>query len=71
VAQAALAAARPAVVIAGQAKVGRRETMELGISGMYAVAENSGQVEAALADPVGTLSARAARVASTWSPRHT
>jgi glycerate 2-kinase len=71
VAQAALAAAKPAVVIAGQAKVGRRETMELGISGTYAVAENPGQVEAALADPVGTLSARAARVASTWSPRHT
>jgi glycerate kinase len=71
VAQAALAAAKPAVVIAGQAKVGRRETMELGISGTYAVAENPGQVEAALADPVGTLSARAARVASTWSPSHT
>jgi glycerate kinase len=71
VAQAALAGAKPAVVIAGQAQVGRRESMELGISGTYAVAENPDQLAAALADPAGTLSARAARVASTWSPRPT
>jgi glycerate 2-kinase len=71
VAQAALAQAKPAVVIAGQTMVGRRETMALGISGTYAVAENPDQVTAALADPAGTLSARAARVASTWSPRRT
>jgi glycerate kinase len=68
VAQAALACAKPVVVIAGQARVGRRETMALGISGTYAVAENPEQVRAALADPGGTLSARAERVASTWSP---
>jgi glycerate kinase len=68
VAQAALACAKPVVVIAGQARVGRRETMALGISGTYAVAENPEQVRAALADPGGTLSARAQRVASTWSP---
>jgi len=71
VAQAALVGAKPAVVIAGQAKVGRRETMALGISGTYAVAESPGQVAAALADPAGTLSARATRVAGTWSPSHT
>jgi glycerate kinase len=71
VAQAALAQAKPAVVIAGQTMVGRRETMALGISGTYAVAENPDQVAAALADPAGTLSARAARVAGTWSPRRT
>jgi glycerate kinase len=71
VAQAALAGAKPSVVIAGQTKVGRRETMALGISGTYAVAETPDQLAAALADPAGTLSARAARVASTWSPRHT
>jgi glycerate kinase len=68
VAQAGLANGRPVVVIAGQARVGRRETMELGISGIYAVAENPVQVAAALADPAGTLSARSARVATTWSP---
>jgi glycerate kinase len=71
VAQAALAQAKPVVVIAGQTLVGRRETMALGISGTYAVAESPGQVAAALADPAGTLSARATRVASTWSPRQT
>jgi glycerate kinase len=70
VAEAALANATPVVLIAGQVLVGRRETMALGISGTYAVAENPGQVAAALADPVGTLIARAARVALTWSPRH-
>lgn len=69
VAQAGLANGTPVVVIAGQVQVGRREMMELGISGSYAVAENPGQVAAALADPAGTLSARAARVATTWSPR--
>jgi glycerate kinase len=68
VAQAALVHATPVVVIAGQALVGRRDTMELGISGIYAVAEDLGQVAGALADPAGTLSARTARVARTWSP---
>lgn len=71
VAQTGLENARPVVVIAGQALVGRRDTMELGISGIYAVAENADQVAAALADPAGTLSDRAARVASTWSPHRT
>jgi glycerate kinase len=68
VAQAALEAATPTVVIAGQTMVGRREAMTLGLSGTYAVAETPEQVEAAITDPVGTLAARAARVAATWSP---
>ena len=71
VAHAALAKAKPTVVIAGQVRVGRRDTMALGISGTYAVAENPAQVAAALADPAGTLSARTQRVATTWSPRRT
>jgi glycerate kinase len=70
VAQAALAGAKPVVVIAGQVRVGRRETMELGISGTYAVAQNPGQIAAALAEPARTLSTRTTRVAITWSPRH-
>ena len=70
VAQAALAGAKPVVVIAGQVLVGRRETMALGISGTYAVAQDPGQLEASLAQPAGTLSARTTRVAMTWSPRH-
>jgi glycerate kinase len=69
VAQAGLTHAKPVVVIAGQALLGRRDTMELGVSGIYAVAENPDQVAAALADPAGTLTARAARVAATWSPQ--
>ena len=71
VAEAALARIRPTVVIAGQALVGRRDSMALGISGTYAVAERPEQVAAALADPAGTLSRKTERVATTWSPRHT
>ncbi len=71
VAEAALARAKPTVVIAGQVFVGRRDSMALGISGTYAVAENPAQISAALADPAGTLSARTVRVATTWSPRRT
>jgi len=71
VAAAALARAKPAVVIAGQVLVGRRDTMALGISGTYAVAETPMQLAAALADPAGTLSARTQRVAATWSPHRT
>lgn len=69
VAQVALERAKPVVVIAGQAQVGRHETMALGVSGTYAVAESPAQVAAALADPAGTLSTRTRRVAATWSPR--
>ncbi|MFC7492050.1 MULTISPECIES: glycerate kinase [unclassified Knoellia] len=68
VAVAALEAGLPSIVLAGQVLVGRRETMGLGISGTYAVAETPEEVDAALLDPVGTLRARAARVARTWSP---
>ncbi len=68
VAAAASEVAVPALVIAGQALVGRREAMTAGLSGVYAVAERPAQVAAAMADPVTTLAARAARVARTWSP---
>ncbi|HEV7172215.1 glycerate kinase [Pedococcus sp.] len=68
VAATALETATPSVVIAGQTLVGRREAMTLGLSGTYAVAETPAQLEAAMADPVGTLRARAVRVAATWSP---
>ncbi|HEV7147493.1 MAG TPA: glycerate kinase [Pedococcus sp.] len=68
VAEMALSTATPSIVIAGQTLVGRREAMTLGLSGTYAVADTPTQVEAAMADPVGTLTARAARVAATWSP---
>lgn len=61
--------ATPVVVIAGQSRMGRREAMAMGASGVYAVADRESEVEAAMADPVGTLAARTARVAATWSPR--
>jgi glycerate kinase len=63
-----MAAGIPAVVLAGQVSVGRREAMTAGLSGAYAVCDRPPDLPGALADPVGTLEARAARVASTWSP---
>jgi glycerate kinase len=68
VAQVALESAVPAIVLAGQVSVGRREAMAAGLSATYAVADRPERVAAALADPARTLSARAARVAATWSP---
>ncbi|QTE28387.1 glycerate kinase family protein [Pengzhenrongella sicca] len=68
VAERALAAGVPAIVLAGQVQVGRREWSAAGIAGAYAVAETAEQVAAAFADPAGTLAARAERVARTWSP---
>ena len=68
VSELAMAAGIPAVALAGQVRVGRREAMTAGLSGAYAVCDRAEDVPAALADPVGTLEARAARVAATWSP---
>jgi glycerate kinase len=68
VAEATLATARPTVCLAGECLVGRRETMTMGLAGCYAVADHPREVEAMVADPVATLSARTARVARTWSP---
>ena len=67
VAERALAVGVPTIVIAGQVDAGRRESLAIGIESSYAVAESDAQVEAALADPAGTLAARARRVARTWS----
>ena len=71
VAARALPHAVPVVLVAGQVLVGRHEQAEAGLAGAYAVADRPDEVERALADPVGTLTARAERVARTWSPaRH-
>lgn len=69
VAQLAASHGTPAVALAGQVLIGRREAMALGLSGSYAVADKEADVAAAMADPVETLEARTARVATTWSPR--
>jgi glycerate kinase len=68
VSELAMAAGVPAVALAGQVRVGRREAMTAGLSGTYAVCDRPEDVPGALADPVGTLEARAARVAGPWSP---
>src|SRR5699024_4674176 len=69
VAELAAAHSTPVVAVAGRILLGRREAMALGLSGTYAIAEKYEAVERAMADPVGTLADRAARVATTWSPR--
>lgn len=61
--------ATPAIAVAGQVLIGRRESMALGLSGTYAVAEREEDVERAMADSVGTLRSRTERIAATWSPR--
>ncbi|WP_444665210.1 glycerate kinase family protein [Cellulomonas sp. CW35] len=68
VAERALPHAVPTIVVAGQVEVGRREWAAAGLAGAYAVADRDDLVAAALADPAGTLAARVARVARTWSP---
>ena len=68
VSEIAMAAGVPLVALAGQVRVGRREALTAGLSATYAVADRPAAVETALADPAGTLAARAARVAATWSP---
>ncbi|MFI2751877.1 glycerate kinase [Cellulomonas sp. P22] len=67
VAERALDVAVPAVVIAGQVELGRREWGAAGVAGAYAVAQSPAEVEASMADPAGMLRRRAARVAQTWS----
>jgi glycerate kinase len=68
VSELAMTVGTPTITLAGQVHIGRREAMTAGLSGTYAVCDRPDQVAAALADPAGTLEARAARVATTWSP---
>lgn len=68
VAAGALSGATPAVVVAGECLVGRREAMSLGLSGTYALAELPTEREQLLTDPVRVLEERMARLARTWSP---
>lgn len=67
VAERCLAVGVPVIVVAGQVEAGRRESLAAGVESSYAVAESPAELEAALADPVGTLATRAQRVARTWS----
>ena len=68
VAAAALDTGRPAVLVAGECLVGRRETMTSAWPAPMPSPSSRDEVEAMVADPVETLAARTARVARTWSP---
>ena len=67
VAQHAQTHAIPTVVLAGECLVGRREFGAIGVEAAYAMADEAGSVEQAMADPHRVLSDLAARVARTWS----
>lgn len=71
VASAAASHAMPVVSISRQLQLGRREAMNCGLSAAYSVADTHSQLDAALLDPIATLSARTERVARTWSPAAT
>jgi len=66
VGQAAAAAARPCVVLAGQVTIGSRESRAMGIDAAYSVAEAVG-LDEALAEPAESLVRLAERAARTWS----
>jgi glycerate kinase len=66
VAAAAAEAGLPCIVLAGEVRLGRRETAAAGIDATYAVADAVG-VEASLAQPAAELAALAERVAREWS----
>lgn len=68
VAQAAAAAARPCVALAGQVTVGGREIRAMGVDAAYAMADLV-DVETAMAQPAETLARLAERTAQTWSLR--
>lgn len=59
----------PCVVLAGQVRVGRREAAAVGVDAAYAAADVAGSVDAALADPAGTLEAVAEQAARQWGGR--
>jgi glycerate kinase len=67
VAQAAAAASRQCVVLAGQVTIGARESRAIGVDAAYAMADVVG-LEASLGDPAGSLAKLAERTARTWSP---
>jgi glycerate kinase len=67
VAATALERGVPTLVLAHEVEVGRREALTLGVSGVYPVIERAVRAGDVRADPAGLLSARAARVARTWS----
>lgn len=66
VAQAAAAAARPCIVLAGNVSVGSREMRAMGVESAYAMVDMVGEPQS-LAEPHTSLVGLAERVARTWS----
>lgn len=66
VAQAAAAAARPCIVLAGNVSVGSRETRAMGVESAYAMVDMVGEAQS-LGEPHMSLVGLAERVARTWS----
>jgi glycerate kinase len=69
VAQAAGAAARPCVVLAGQVTIGARESRAMGVDAAYSMADLVG-LDAAMSQASEALARLAQRTARTWSPHH-
>jgi len=67
VVHAAADAARPSIVLAEEAEVGRRETMSLGASAAYSIVDPRSLRPREPQDTLVALSALARRVAGTWS----
>lgn len=59
----------PCLVLAGRIHVGGGEAYEHGVHGMYATEAEAGSLEAAMADPAGTLADLAEGVARHWGGR--
>jgi glycerate 2-kinase len=66
VASVAASTARPCIALAGRVLVGSREMRALGVESAYSTTDLVGE-EASFADPAGSLSALAERVARSWS----
>lgn len=64
---AAVAAATPAIVLAEETEVGRRETMSLGASAAYSIVDPRSLRRRDETDTITALSALTRRVAGTWS----
>lgn len=66
VASVAAEAVRPCIALAGQVLIGSREMRALGVESAYSMVDLFGE-EASFADPAGTLTSLAERVARSWS----
>ena len=62
-----LATSRAMMAMPTRAPATSASVVSIGVESAYPVARDADEIKLALADPVGTLAARAERVARTWS----